>query len=93
MRYYWDIDRPPLLLGKGHVITVHRLATASNVTLHHEMSRNVPDGHFHVLIFAESKFYAIYNGENHFQIRGLVVELQAFECGGTTFGTFEKNLL
>ena len=38
-----------------------------NVTLHHEMSRNVPDGHFHaVLIFSESKFYAIYNCENHF---------------------------
>ena len=45
------------------------------VTLHHEMSRFVPDGHFHVSIFYESKFYAIYNGENHFQIRGLVAEL------------------
>ena len=27
---------------------------------------NVPDGHFHVFIFSESKFNAIYNGENHF---------------------------
>ena len=35
------------------------------------MSRGVPDGHFHVFIFSESKFYAIYNGENHLQIRGL----------------------
>ena len=39
------------------------------VTLHHEMTRNEPDGHFHVFIFSESKFFAIYNGENHFQIR------------------------
>ena len=31
------------------------------------MSRNVPDGHFHVLIFSESKFYAIYNGETIFE--------------------------
>ena len=45
------------------------------MTLHHEMSCKVPDGHFHVFIFSESKFYAIYNGENHFQIRGLVAEL------------------
>ena len=36
------------------------------VTLHHEMSRNVPDGHFHVFIFSENKFYPIYNGDNHF---------------------------
>ena len=42
------------------------------------MSRNVPDGHFHVLKFSESKFYAFYNGENHVQIRGLVAELQLF---------------
>ena len=61
------------------------------VTLHHEMSRNVPNDHFHVFIFSESKFCAIYNGENHFQIRGLVAELQVFEYGGTTFGTFEKT--
>ena len=60
------------------------------VTLH-EMSWYVPDGHFHVFIFCESKFYAIYNGENHFQIRGLVAELHAFEYGGTTFATFEKT--
>ena len=61
------------------------------VTLNHEMGRNVPDGQFHVLILSESKFYAFYNGENHFQIRGLVAELHVFEYGGTTFGTFEKT--
>ena len=43
------------------------------------MSRNVPDGYFHVFIFSENKFYAIYNGENHFQIRRLMAELHAFE--------------
>ena len=59
------------------------------MTLHHEMSRNVPDGHFHVLIFSESKFYAFYNGENHFQIRALVAEQHVFEYGDTTSGTFE----
>ena len=51
----------------------------------------MPDGHFHVFFFSESKFYAIYNGENHFQIRGLMAELHVFEYGGTTFGTFEKT--
>ena len=55
------------------------------------MSRNVPDGHFHVFIFSETKFYASYNGEHHFQIRGLVAELHVFEYDGTTFGTFEKT--
>ena len=60
------------------------------VTLHHEMSRSVPHGHFQVFIFSESKFYAIYNGETHFQIRVLVAELHVFKYGGTTFGTFEK---
>ena len=48
------------------------------VTLHHEMSRNVPDGHFHIFIFSESKFCAFYNGENHVQIRGLVAKLHVF---------------
>ena len=48
------------------------------------------DGHFHVFIISESKFYAIYNGENHFQIRGLVAELHVFEYGGTTFCTLRK---
>ena len=66
------------------------LSVYINVTLHHKMSRNVPDGHFHVFIFSESKFYAIYNGEKHFQIRGLVAELHVFEYGGTTFGTLVK---
>ena len=56
----------------------------SYVTLHHEMSRNAPDGHFHVFFkFSESK--------KHFKIRGLVAELHVFEYGGTTFGTFEKT--
>ena len=61
------------------------------VTLHHEMSRNVPHGHFRVFIFSKSKFYAIYNGENHFQIRGLVAELHVYEHGGTISDTFEKT--
>ena len=61
------------------------------MTLHHEMSRNVPDVRFGVFIFSENKFCAFYNGETHFQIRGLVAELHAFEYGGTTFGTFEKT--
>ena len=51
----------------------------------------MPDGHVHVLIFSEGKFYAFHNGENHFQIRGLVVELHVFEYGGMTFGTFENT--
>ena len=63
------------------------------MTLYHKMSRNVPDGHFHVFIFSESKFYAIYNSENHFQIRGLVAKLQVFEYGGTTFGNLGKLAL
>ena len=63
------------------------------LTLHYEMSRNVPDGHCHAFIFSESKFYAIYNGENHFQIRGLAVGLHVFEYGGTTFGTLGKLAL
>ena len=67
------------------------LVSTKYMTLHHEMSRNVPDAHFHVFIFSGSKFCAIYNGENHFQIRGLVAELHVFEYGGTTFGTFEKT--
>ena len=29
----------------------------------------------------------------HIQIRGLVAELHEFEYDGTTFSTFEKNLL
>ena len=48
------------------------------VTLHHEMSRNVPGGHFHDFVFSESEFYAFYDSENHFQIRGLVAELHVF---------------
>ena len=35
----------------------------------------MPDGYFHVFIFSESKFYAIYYGENYFQIRDLVAEI------------------
>ena len=51
----------------------------------------MPGGHFNVFIFSKNTFYAIYNGENHFQIRGLVAELHVFEYGGTTFSTFEKT--
>ena len=50
----------------------------------------MPDGHFHVFILSESKFYAFYNGENHFQIRELVAELHVFGYGGTTFCAFGK---
>ena len=48
------------------------------------MTRNVPDDNFCVFRFSESKFYAIYNGENHFQMRELVAELHVFEHDGTT---------
>ena len=61
------------------------------MTLQHKMSLNVPGGHFHVFIFTESKFYAIYNDENHFQIRELDAELHVFEYGGTTYCTFKKT--
>ena len=78
--------------NNAHVLFVRFLFVAEPyVTLHHEMSHNVPDGHFHVFIFSESKFYAIYNGENHFQIRGLVAELHVFEYGGMTLGTLGKT--
>ena len=30
---------------------------------------------FVFFLFSESKFYDIYNGENHFQVRGQVAEL------------------
>ena len=55
------------------------------------MSRNVPDGHFYIFKFSESEFYALYNGETHFQIRDLVAELYFFEYGGMTYSTFEKT--
>ena len=48
----------------------------------------MPDGHFHIFIFSENKFYAFFNGENHSQIRGLVAELHVCEYGGTIFGFF-----
>ena len=66
----------------GRVLSTSLSNCRRNVTLHYEMSRNKPDGHFDVFIF--SKFYAIFNGQNHFQIRGLVAELDlhAFEYGG-----------
>ena len=41
----------------------------------------MPDGYFHVFIFSENKIDAIYNGENHYQIRGLLAELHAFYLG------------
>ena len=66
--------------------------TIVEVILHREMSLNLPDGHFHLFIFSESKFYAISNSENHFQIRGLVAELHVLEYSRTTFCTFEKAL-
>ena len=50
----------------------------------------MPEGHFHA-IFSESKFYGVYNGENRFQIRGLVAELHVFEYGGRTFSAFGKT--
>ena len=55
------------------------------------MSRNVPDGHFHIFVFSESKIDSLYNVEIYFQIRELVAEIHAFEYGGTTIGTFEKT--
>ena len=65
--------------------------TADNCDPPPRNESNVPDGHFHVFIFSESKFSVIYNGENHFQIKGLVAEIHVFEYGGTTFGTFGKT--
>ena len=61
------------------------------VTLHQGMSFNVPNGYFHVFIVSESKFCALYNSQNHFQIRELVAEQHVFGYVGTTFGTFEKT--
>ena len=57
------------------------------------MSRKVPDGQFHVVsfIFSESKFDAVYIGDTHFQIRGLMAELHGFEYGGTTFELLGKH--
>ena len=63
---------------EAHII-VYADLSLRYVTLHHEMSRNVPVGHFHVFIFSDSKFYALYNGENHFQTRELVARLHVFE--------------
>ena len=53
----------------------------------------MPDGHFHVFIFSRSKFYAIRNGEKHFEIRGLMAELHVLEYGGTTLGLLGKLAL
>ena len=54
----------PKTLNKFNVGTaaLQRQASAEmnslhiNVTLHHEMSRNVPDGHFHLLYFLKENF-------------------------------------
>ena len=46
---------------------------------------------FMLFLFSESKFYAIYNCENHFQIRELVAELHVFEYGGMILGTLGKT--
>ena len=78
-------------LGCRVIIDRDRWEWLTLYVTHHEMSCNVPDGHFYVFIFSDSKFYAIYNGENHFQIRGLVAKLHVFEFGGATFSTFEKT--
>ena len=87
-----SFDRKERNRQKRNKLTERR--SGNNVLLRGQgtsMSRNVPDGHFYVFIFSKLKFYAIYNGENHFQIRGRVAELHGFECGGTTFGTFEET--
>ena len=58
------------------------------------MSRDVPDVYFHILfflMFSESKFYAIYNSENHIQVRGLAAQQHVFEYGDTTLSTVEKS--
>ena len=34
---------------------------------------------FMFFTFSKSKFYAVYNGETHFEISGLVAELHDFE--------------
>ena len=48
----------------------HALTTSQTyVTLHHGMSFSLLDVHFHIFILSESKFYALFNGENHFQIK------------------------
>ena len=88
----WMADRQPLAFPT----LISRVSDQNGVsplyvTLHHEMSRNVPVGLFRVFIFSENKCYAIYNGKNHFQIRGLGAELHFFKYGGMTFGTFEKT--
>ena len=44
-----------------------------------------------IFMFSESKFYALYNGENLFQIRELVADRQVFEYGGMTYCTFGKT--
>ena len=51
----------------------------------------MPDGHFHVFIFSESKFYAMYNGETHFQMRGLVAEPHVSKSGSMTLGILGKT--
>ena len=63
----WCLSRPFSSRGTRHIA---RDTRSICVTLHHKMSRNVPDGHFHVFISSESKFYAIYNGETIFKSEG-----------------------
>ena len=36
---------------------------------------------FMFLYFLKSRFYALYNGENHYQIRELMAKLYVFEYG------------
>ena len=62
------------------------------VTIHHKMSRKVPDFHVHLFKFSECVFDAIYIGETHFQIRALMAELATiFDYGGTTLGSLRKT--
>ena len=59
---WWKVVEFTSILDK----TYQHTTLKQNVTLHHKMSRNVPDGHFHVFTFSEITFCAIYNGETHF---------------------------
>ena len=62
------------------------------VTLHHEMSRNVPDGRFRVFTFSDSKLYAALQWRKPFSNQGTSGRATFFfSHGGTTFGTFGKT--
>ena len=65
------------------------------VTIHHKMSRKVPDFHVHLFKFSECSFDAIYIGETHFQIRALMAELATlfFLLWRYYIEQFTKNML